>query len=65
MEKRKYDFKTIMLILILFLSNIGIMGTTVYSLVMTELYANLDEWAINLSMALPGVLGLVACLVAG
>lgn len=65
MEKRKYDFKTIMMILILFLSNIGIMGTTVYSVVMTEMYANLDEWAINLTMALPGVIGLVACLVAG
>lgn len=65
MEKRKYDFKTIMLILILFLSNIGIMGTTVYSVVMTEMYANLDEWAINLTMALPGVIGLVACLAAG
>lgn len=65
MEKRKYDFKTIMLILILFLSNIGIMGTTVYSVVMTEMYANLDEWAINLTMALPAVFGLVACLGAG
>lgn len=65
MEKRKYDFKTIMLILILFLSNIGIMGTTVYSVVMTEMYANLDEWAINLTMALPGVIGLAACLAAG
>lgn len=65
MERRKYDIKTIILILILFLSNIGIMGTTVYSVVMTEMYANLDEWAINLTMALPGVVGLVACLAAG
>lgn len=65
MEKRKYDVKTIMLILILFLSNIGIMGSTVYSVVMTEMYANLEEWAINLTMALPGVVGLAACLAAG
>ena len=65
MEKRKYDIKTIMLILILFLSNIGIMGSTVYAMVMTEMYANLEEWAINLTMALPGVIGLAACLAAG
>ena len=65
MERRKYDVKTVMLILILFLSNIGVMGTTVYSVVMTEMYANLDEWAINLTMAMPGVIGLVACLAAG
>jgi predicted MFS family arabinose efflux permease len=65
MQKRKYDFQTIMLLIILFLSNIGIMGTTVYAIVMTEMYANLDEWAINLTIALPGVVGLVACLAAG
>ena len=65
MERRKYDIKTIMLILILFLSNIGIMGSTVYAMVMTEMYANLEEWAINLTMALPGVIGLAACLAAG
>lgn len=53
MEKRKYDIKTIMLILILFLSNIGIMGSTVYAMVMTEMYANLEEWAINLTWLCP------------
>lgn len=65
MNKRKYDIKTILLILVLFLSNIGIMGSTVYSVMMTEMYENLDEWAINLVIALPGIIGLFACMIAG
>ena len=42
MGKRKFDFRTIMMILVLFLGNIAIMGTTFYSVIMTQLYATYE-----------------------
>ncbi len=65
MTAKKFDFKTIMLILVLFLSNIAIMGTTFYAVIMTQLYANYEEWVINLTMSLPGLIGMFACLICG
>lgn len=65
MEVKKYDFRTIMLMLILFLSNVAIMGTTFYSVIMTQLYSTYEEWVVNLTMSLPALVGLVACLAAG
>lgn len=63
--KRNYDLKTIMLILVLFLSNIAIMGSGFYTVIMTQLYANYEEWVINMTMALPGMIGMFACLACG
>ena len=65
MGKRKFDFRTIMMILVLFLGNIAIMGTTFYSVIMTQLYATYEEWVVNLTMSLPGILGMVSCLLCG
>ena len=65
MGKKKFDFRTIMMIAVLFLGNIAIMGTTFYSVIMTQLYANYEEWVVNLTMSLPGILGMVSCLACG
>ena len=63
--KKKYTFPVIMLIVVAFLSNIAIMGTTFYSVIMTELYAHYPEWVVNATMAWPGLIGMFACLACG
>lgn len=63
--KKKYTFPIIMLILVTFLSNIAVMGVQFYTVIMTQLYANYAEWVINLTMSLPGLVGMFACLVCG
>lgn len=63
--KKKYTFPVIMLILVTFLSNLSIMGVQFYTVIMTQLYANYAEWVVNLTMSLPGLVGMFACLVCG
>lgn len=63
--KKKFDLKTIILIFVLFLSNIAIMGSGFYTVIMTQLYANYEEWVINMTMALPGFVGMFGCLICG
>lgn len=65
MEKKRFDFRTIMLLAVLFLSNIAIMGTSFYTVIMTQLYANFDEGVINLTMSIPAIAGMIACLLCG
>ena len=63
--KKKYTFPVIMLILVTFLSNLAIMGVQFYTVIMTSLYANYAEWVVNLTMSLPGLVGMFACLICG
>lgn len=63
--KKKYTFPVIMLILVTFLSNIAVMGVQFYTVIMTQLYANYAEWVVNLTMSLPGLIGMFACLICG
>ena len=63
--KKKYTFPIIMLILVTFLSNIAVMGVQFYTVIMTQLYANYAEWVVNLTMSLPGLIGMFACLICG
>ena len=63
--KKKYTFPVIMLILVTFLSNIAVMGVQFYTVIMTQLYANYAEWIVNLTMSLPGLVGMFACLICG
>lgn len=63
--KKKYTFPVIMLILVVFLSNIAIMGVQFNTVTMTELYANYPEWVVNAMMAWPGLVGMFACLACG
>lgn len=65
MQKKKYTFPIIMLIMVTFLSNIAVMGVQFYTVIMTQLYANYAEWVVNLTMSLPGLVGMAACLVCG
>ena len=63
--KKKYTFPVIMLILVTFLSNLAVMGVQFYTVIMTQLYANYAEWVVNLTMSLPGLIGMFACLICG
>lgn len=57
---RKYLF-----FVVLFLSNIAILGAEFYGVIMTQMYSTYGEWAVNLCMSIPGLLGMVSCLIFG
>ncbi|MGN0361766.1 MAG: MFS transporter [Bilifractor sp.] len=65
MKQELSKSRKLIFMIVMCLSNIAIMGTTFYSVIMTKLYANYAEWAVNLAMALPGIIGLFACLAVG
>ena len=65
MSKRKFDFRTIMMILILFLGNIAIVGIGFYTVTMTQMYSTYEEWVVNLTMSIPGIFGMISCLACG
>ena len=65
MSKKMTNIRKILFMVVMCLSNVAIMGTTFYSIIMTKLYENYAKWAVDAAIAIPGIIGLFACLIAG
>lgn len=65
MENTMSKSRKILFLVVMCLSNIAIMGCGFYAIITTQLYNYYEEWAVNLAISLPGIIGLVACLAAG